>query len=294
MSIFDIQKSWLVELSGEGFRELIARLCEAEREGQGGHRTEVHWGGSQTAPDGGIDVMVDSTGPFIESGPLRRQCVGIQVKASDLSSAEIKTEMRPDGSLRPEISALIDNGGSYMIASAGVDCSALMLKRRIASMREAVADHANGAELHLKFLDRNAISRWVSSHPSVAIWLRRYLKLPILTGWQPFGRWSSTPQEETDDLICEEGLVFHFESGKEIRKLPEALDVIRELVRDDSRAVRIVGLSGIGKSRIVQALFESHSVGSVSALPESHAVYTDIGLGPDPAANWNAGSADRA
>ena len=169
-----------------------------------------------------------------------------------------------------------------MIASAGADCSEIMLKRRIDSMREAVADHSNGVELHLKFLDRNAISGWVSSHPSVAIWLRRYLKRSILTGWQPFGRWSSTPQGETDDLICEEGLVFHFESGEEIRKLPEALDVIRKLLTDGSGAVRIVGLSGIGKSRIVQALFESQSVGSVSALPESHAVYTDIGLRPDP------------
>lgn len=281
MPVFDIPSDRLVDLTDADLRELLARLCEAERERQGGHRNEVRWGGSQTAADGGLDVVIDPVGPFAAAGPLSRRNAGIQVKAADLAAAAITDEMRYGGSLRPAISALAVRNGSYLIASAVANCSEVMLRRRIDAMRDAVADDPNGEALDLAFLDRNAISRWVSAHPSVAAWLRRRLTLPTLAGWQPFGRWSSTPEGEADDLICEEGLVFHIERREPIRNLPDALDETRRLVRDGAGAVRIAGLSGIGKSRIVQALFEP--VGDVAALPASHAIYTDLGHSPDPA-----------
>lgn len=282
MSIFDIPSDRLVDLSDADLRELIARLCEAERERQGGHRNEVRWGGSQTAADGGLDVVIEPVGVFVAAGPLTRQNVGIQVKAADYAPAAITTEMRYGGSLRPTISALAARNGAYIVASAGANCSEAMYQRRITAMRDAVADDPNNESLDLGFLDRNSIGRWVSAHPSVAAWLRSRLALPMLAGWQPHGRWSSTPEGEADDLICENGLVFNIvEHQDAIRNVPNALDEIRRLVREGTGAVRIAGLSGIGKSRIVQALFEQ--VGDVAALPASHAVYSDLGQSPDPA-----------
>lgn len=282
MSIFDIPSDRLVDLSDADLRELIARLCEAERERQGGHRNEVRWGGSQTAADGGLDVVIEPVGPFVAAGPLTRRDVGIQVKAADYAPAAITLEMRYGGSLRPAISTLAARNGAYLIASAGANCSESMYQRRIAAMRNAVADDPNNESLDLGFLDRNSIGRWVSAHPSVAAWLRSRLALPMLAGWQPHGRWSSTPEGEADDFICENGLVFNIiEHQGPQRNLPNALDEIRRLVREGTGAVRIAGLSGIGKSRIVQALFEP--VGDVASLPASHAVYSDLGHSPDPA-----------
>ena len=57
--------------------------------------------------------------------------------------------------------------------------------------------------------------------------------------------------------------------------LVKAIDAIRELVKAGDAAVRIVGLSGIGKTRLVQALFEQ--VGNTPELPPSHALYADVG-----------------
>ncbi|WP_306131683.1 ATP-binding protein [Roseivivax marinus] len=281
MTIFDIPSDRLVDLSDADLRELVARLCEAERERQGGHRNEVRWGGSQTAADGGLDVVVDPVGPFAAFGPLARRDVGIQVKAADLQPAAILTEMQYGGALRPSLSALAAKGGSYLIASAGANCSEIMLQRRIEAMQRAVVDDPNGTSLHLNFLDRNALGRWVSAHPSVAVWLRPRLALPILGGWQAYGRWSSTPAGVADDLVCEPGLAFRFGREEPIRGLPDALDRIRELLWNGTGAVRLAGLSGIGKSRIVQALFEP--VGRMEALGSSHAIYTDLGDAPNPA-----------
>lgn len=175
MPVFDIPTDRLVDLTDVELRELLARLCEAERERQGGHRNEVRWGGSQTAADGGLDVVVEPVGSFVAAGPLARRDAGIQVKAADLAAAAITDEMRYGGSLRPAISALAARSGSYIIASAGANCSEAMLRRRVDSMRAAVADDPNRADLDLIFLDRKAISRWVSAHASVAVWLAERL-----------------------------------------------------------------------------------------------------------------------
>lgn len=278
MTYFDIPAERLSDLNDADLRELIARLCEAERERQGGARTDVRWGGSQTAADGGIDIVVDTTGPFTPQGPLLRPNVGIQVKAGDLSAAATKTEMRPDGALRPAISTLAEKGGAYLIAS-GVSASHAMLERRTIAMRGAVSDDPNASRLHLDFLDRSAIARWTSAHPSVAAWLRARLLLPTLHAWHPHGRWSATPEGVDDALIREEGLAVHLPGQQPVGDLDAALDGIRRLVREGTKAVRVAGLSGIGKTRLVQALFEP---GGTDPLPASEAIYTDLGHDPDP------------
>lgn len=281
LPIFDIPASKLTDLSDEDLRELIARLCEAERERKGGYRSEVRWGGDQNAPDGGIDITVKIVENFEPTPMLARRVIGIQVKKPDLSATAITREMRPDKVLRPAISRLADQGGAYVIASARANCADSALRDRKCAMKAAVADDPNGAKLHLEFLDQQAIGRWVSSHPSVATWLRERLGLHQLTGWRPFGRWSSTPAGESDELICADGLSFDVGYNESIGNIPDALDRMRHLVRDGRNALRIIGLSGIGKSRIVQALFEK--IGNNPPLPASHAVYADLSDDPAPA-----------
>ncbi len=70
----------LTELNDSDLRELVAQLFEAECEQRGGHRSEVRWGGSQTAADGGLDVVVSATGEFTPTPVLPRRITGIQVK----------------------------------------------------------------------------------------------------------------------------------------------------------------------------------------------------------------------
>nr|WP_218165640.1 hypothetical protein [Serratia proteamaculans] len=57
---------------------------------------------------------------------------------------------------------------------------------------------------------------------------------------------------------------------------------MRNLIRTTNKAVRITGLSGVGKTRIVQALFDE-TVGA-DALDRTVAVYVDTGAEPEPSA----------
>ncbi len=188
--------------------------------------------------------------------------------------------MRPEGILREGIQAIAGQAGAYLIVSAGVSCSKKMLDSRRRAMRQALGDHADGSALHTDFIDRHALARWVGAHPSVSLWLRGHLALPTFRAWVGYSRWSSTPDGVDDTLICELGLQFTLPGSETFEAVPEALEAIRKLVRSGTKAIRIAGLSGIGKTRLVQALFEPTGFGE--PLPRSWAVYADVGHDPDP------------
>jgi hypothetical protein len=55
---------------------------------------------------------------------------------------------------------------------------------------------------------------------------------------------------------------------------------MREVLKTPGRVVRLVGLSGVGKTRLVEALFDP-SIGQ-NSLDPSIAIYSDFADGPNP------------
>lgn len=72
------------------------------------------------------------------------------------------------------------------------------------------------------------------------------------------------------------------ERGQKL-SIEDAIEPIRRLIRSSSKAVRITGLSGVGKTRIVQALFDENVGGD--PLDRTIAVYVDTGQDPVPSAS---------
>ena len=60
----------------------------------------------------------------------------------------------------------------------------------------------------------------------------------------------------------------------------DGINRMRDALRKPGQVVRLVGLSGVGKTRLVEALFDP-TIGA-NALDPSLAIYTDIADGPDP------------
>ena len=141
---------------------------------------------------------------------------------------------------------------------------------------ESVKDQG---DLQIEFYGCGRLAGWLRQHPGVQLWVREKLGLP-LSGWRPFGRWSTTPSGIDDDLICEAGVTIALPGGKDKLDILQGINGIRELVRSSDKAVRVVGLSGVGKSRIVQALFEE-TVGD-EPLDSHRAIYADLGEAPNP------------
>ncbi|WP_345757930.1 hypothetical protein [Klebsiella aerogenes] len=282
MAIFDIEKDELLRLSDAQLEELIARLAEAEVAIHGHSPACVNWSGSITAPDGGIDIHVQVPVDQLKPGFLVRPDTVFQAKKHKMPKATIEKEMGTGKALSPIISEQARKQGSYIIVSLGDDCSPSGKADRLKAMRDAAKDDPNKSNLHLDFYDRSKLIQWLRQHPSVMLWVKGKLGQGY-SGWQPYGVWSNTPQGVTDTLISAPGVTITLPSGKGQKlKIDEAISPMRELIRSTKKAVRITGLSGVGKTRIVQALFDE-TVGT-DALDRTVAIYVDTGSEPVPSA----------
>lgn len=282
MAIFDIEKDELLRLSDIQLEELIARLAEAEVAMHGHSPACVNWSGSITAPDGGIDIHVQVPIDQLKAGFLVRPDTVFQAKKHKMPKSAIEREIGTGKALSPIISEQARKQGSYIIVSLGDDCSPSGKKDRLKAMRDAVKDDPNESYLHLDFYDRSKLIQWLRQHPSVMLWVKAKLGQGY-SGWQPYGAWSNPPQGVIDTLISAPGVTITLPSGKGQKlKIDEAINPMRALIRSTNKAVRITGLSGVGKTRIVQALFDE-TVGT-DALDRTVAIYVDTGYEPVPSA----------
>ncbi|HEY5236809.1 MAG TPA: hypothetical protein VIJ62_00390 [Rhizomicrobium sp.] len=279
--MFEITSDHIAQLNDEQLRTLIALLCEAELRTRGYSPAAVTWGGNQNAGDGGLDVRVALPNDKPIDGFIPRPSTGFQVKKQDMPPSAIGLEMRPSGAIRPVIQELADNGGAYAIVSSEGSTSDIALRRRRDAMAEATKDLANAKQLALDFYDRIRVASWVRNHAGLIIWVRNTIGRTI-PGWEPYGAWANPNEGMDAEYLLDEGI--------RVRQRPAISDgdfataaglaKIREILARPRSVVRLVGLSGVGKTRFVQALFDSR-IGE-NSLDPSLAIYTNMNNGPDP------------
>jgi hypothetical protein len=270
-------------LNESDLRTLVGLLCEAELKARGLSPKHVTWGGHQNAGDGGIDVRVGLPAETATDGFIPQLDTGFQVKREDLKPNKIRAEMRPSGSLRDSIQDLANRKGAYIIVSSQASVSDSSLSRRRAAMAKAVEYTSNASELTLDFYDRTRIATWVRSHRGLILWVKKQIGKAV-QGWQPYGAWAYPQEGSNAEFLVDEKLrIYNGKSGAESSEgttLLAAIQSMRNLLRQPRRMVRLVGLSGVGKTRLVQALFDSRI--SEHALDSARAFYTNIADSPDP------------
>lgn len=279
--MFDISSEEINQLNDIDLRELVGRLCEAELESRGLSSSGVTWGGNQTASDGGLDVRVElPAGVFIE-GFIPRGCSGFQVKKPAMPKAKIILEMCPKGEIRPSIQELADEAGAYIIISSTGSTADSALRNRRAALREALKGVANADRLYTDFYDRNRLATWVRCYPSLIALVKERIGRSF-SGWRPYAQWSGAVAGGSSDYLLDDKLRLYFgrRDGLSEQSMEQAIERLRDELIQPRKIIRLVGLSGVGKTRLAEVLFDSH-VGE-RALPKSLAVYTNLSDTPSP------------
>ncbi|MFV8638080.1 hypothetical protein ACNRBS_01295 [Ralstonia pseudosolanacearum] len=279
--MFDITPDDIALLNDIDLRELVGRLCEAELATRDLSPAAVTWGGNQTAADGGLDVRVAlPPGKHIE-GFIPRCATGFQVKTPDMPRAEILKEMRPGGTIRQVIQQLADSRGAYIIVSSHGSTTDSALGNRRRALREALDDVSNADDLHTDFYDRARLATWVRLHPGLITWVQEKLGR-ALVGWRPYGSWSGPAEGVDAEYLVDDKLRIHLGTHRDTpgQSVAQAIDGLRDELAQPRKIMRLVGLSGVGKTRLVQALFDTR-VGT-RPLQASLAVYTNLSDNPDP------------
>lgn len=282
MTILELPKDALLALTDTQLEQLIGRLAEAEVAAHGGSVADVRFSGSITAPDGGVDIRVDVKKRPFESGFIPRANTVFQSKKHRMPVGAIASEMVTKNGLSAVVRQQADLGGAYLIVSLADDCAEPELVKRVDAMKAAMASHPGRDAIHLDFYDRSKLYQWLRQHPGVMLWVRAILGQP-LSGWKAYGRWSNVPNGASDELIFAPGVSVILPGFRHQKlTIEEAIGPARTMVSATTKAIRVTGLSGVGKTRFVQALFDE-TVGD-TALDRTSVIYTDTGEEPVPSA----------
>lgn len=280
-NIFKITTRQVQSLSDGQARELIARLCKAEFNENRLPQSVISWGGDQRAKDGGVDVCVDYDQRLSSPDFVLHQKSAFQVKAEKFSAGKIAAEIAPKGMIRPIINEYQSNGGgAYIIASTRDDCSNTMLQDRKTAIKKCFTDHGINEEVQSDFYDARRIADWIEKYPAIATWVREAINSP-LKGWQPYAAWAYNENDvDTEYLIDDQVRVFTPSNENGLSSQLAISELRNALQRNVS--LRIIGLSGVGKTRLVQALFDERIENTGEPLDRYNVIYTDLADEPEP------------
>ena len=175
----------------------------------------------------------------------------------------------------------MEKSGSYIIVCSKGSTSDLALQNRRRAMAKAVGDAPNAHALALDFYDRKRLETWLRNHPAQFPWVRERIGKP-LQGWSSFGTWSYPTTTASDEYLLDDHVRIRVGGQRRESGLSAVAGIgqMRMVLARPQGIVRLAGLSGTGKTRLAQALFDQR-VGQDSLDPFI-AIYTNLGDSPNP------------
>lgn len=286
MFINKISEQDIENITDETLRNLIEMLTKAEAEKKLGISTAcVHFGGNIKAKDGGVDGRVSSSELAANEGFIPRGETVFQIKAESMSAEKIKTEisgskLKNGKETRAQLFRdLAEQQCAYIIVSSKDDTSHTMRSKRRKAIEDSISELISKESMMKIKVDFYCISKilnWIQSHNSVKLWLLKELGKET-GGWSGFQNWSQSSNPETYHLT-EESRVELKDAQKNPEQLNdyEAIKKIRDLLLKPCSSLRLVGLSGVGKTRFTEALFQKLNEDD-QPLDSQRVIYGDYG-----------------
>jgi len=275
-----IQSDHIAELNAKDLQTLVGLLCEAEVRNMGQSVSCVTWGGKLSTTDEGIDVHVRlQENSIVDEFIPNRECI-FQVKKSSVAPRKIESEMKKRGEIRRVIRKLESVGGAYVIVSSGDSLTKGRIERREMRMKNILMEGNGKSNIKVRFYDSDQIARWVRRYSGLCHWVRDKIGRPM-DGWRGYGAWCGGAEDEESEYLHDQKLRLHFDGQDRAPcNVQDGIARMREELTIPKKVLRLIGLSGVGKTRLVQALFDER-IGD-DALGKEYSVYTNLSDSPMP------------
>lgn len=279
---FAITSSDIENLRDGQLRDVLRLFLEAEAIQYGIPLSSIRLGGDQNAADNGVDARVEWDGGSERTEWLPRRLTIFQSKAEVTPPSRLNRELAPKGTARSLFAELASRAGAYVIFSTD-NCTEAMYSARIDAMRSAVADVFQAERMAFDFYDASRIARWANCYQGVSNHVRTLVGRPMV-GWRPFENWSAPLLPTSQEYFVDDKPKVTFPGlGDDPGLIGDAVFKVREHLRQPGRVVRLIGVSGVGKTRFAQALFDAR-IGQ-TALNAGNVVYGDLGQSPSTTAS---------
>lgn len=236
---FDVTGEHIAALDEQTFPPLLRRLLNAEAHFYSVPAGGIHVASNVSAPDGGEDGRITWTGgpehtPFLPS----RFCQ-FQLKAGKVTPAAARREvLTKAGAVKDMVRSVLEAGGHYILLCAHPYVQKEIEKRET-SIRKALRDAGvNIVDERVAFRDADQVAAWVNHHPAIAVWVKDLTRRGTIGPFRSWSHWAGRAEHEGSPWVADE-------------RLPGLRAFVRERVMKPHGIARVVGLSGLGKSRLV-------------------------------------------
>ena len=238
-SPFEVTGEDIVSFTDRAFPLLLRRLLSAEAEANNLSSWGIHVASNIYAADGGEDGRISWKGgpestPFLPS----RLCQ-FQLKAgSVIPKAAARDVIATGGAVKSMVRAALDDGGHYIMLSAH-SYTQQQIQARKDRIRQAL--RRSGFTIdddQVDFRDADQIASWTNHHPSVALWVREHIRPGTIGPFRSWNHWAGRADHDKSPWIEDD-------------RLPLLRTSLRDQIGEPGRVARVVGLSGVGKSRLV-------------------------------------------
>ncbi len=234
---FEVESDDIASFGPPAFPNLLRRLLSAEAREYGLPQDGIRVASNIHVPDGGEDGRISWRGgpertPFLPS----RLCQ-FQLKAGKISPARAgKDVLTNEAEVKTMVRSVLERGGNYIML-----CVQPYNQRQVEARQRGICDALAKAGLsvldHLiGFWEANQIAAWVNTHQSVALWVREEVGLGTPGGFTSWNHWNGRSE--------------HSVPWVDDPRLADLRRTIRDKVTESGAVLRVVGLSGIGKSRL--------------------------------------------
>jgi len=236
---FEVSAAHVAALGERRFVALIRRLLVAEALGSAIPLEALHVASKITVPDGGEDGRLEWTGGPERTSFLPSRLCQIQTKAGPITPAKAAADVRTAaGDLEPAVAAVLASGGTYLML-CNQPYSQLQLKKRRDAINVVITAHGIAiSDTQIQFRDADQMAVWVNTHPSVATWVLEQTQPGLANSLHSWSHWAGRHEHDRVTLVAD-------------ARIPPFATKLRQLVNAPRSVARVLGLSGIGKSRLV-------------------------------------------
>jgi hypothetical protein len=295
--VFDISPSQIESLDSKQLVELLKKLLHAEAQCSGISLRGVSVPLQITVPDGGEDARISWVGGLERTNYLPSRFCIFQSKATKLGKTGWKKEVWTKSSqkkdakreLNEAVKKAIDENGSYIGFTSAILIGTTKYDDRIKGIKEGIREAGADPE-QLKAIDiydANKIADWILQHPAIAVWLNEKQSGLTLKGFQTVERLgrkadiASIPHIEDKAsrfLIGSKDIVSQIEResiGENSLSFEKMKERIADYLADFRKTIRVLGPSGVGKTRFVYEVLRDETTVAKTALATS-AIYCDF------------------
>lgn len=231
----------IARLNPQRLTDLIDKLLVHEAVTNGIPKHSIQVGTQLNTPDGGIDAYVEWTdGPtHTEFLPCQKCAFQVKTGKGEITPSKLEREIVKNGDIKPEIERAFKSTATYILFTNQHKNTAQINRLRekfLNLLRLYSKDYADSAQIRVYAVD--SIARWVNSFLPVIIDVRCWLNQPVPAGLMSWEMWNNFESRALKTQFV----------ADEMRE--QVINTIRETLVVETKHLRILGLSGIGKTRL--------------------------------------------